>query len=298
MQRWHEELEAAGIHADAAYTDSAAVPVAATGCTLLLDDSLLYVRRADGLPFVLDAASVSEALDVALPPPQTGEAHAGSAEHVTFYTSAEAYEAHRDLIEGLRDRTASLAVKLLPEGPLPVLAAVAAGGAGINLLQGPFSARAALGTRLRPWRIPAALAAGVALLFLVNQGVSWWQDHRSEKSLDAQIAQLFSEVLPNQPIVDPRAQIQGVLGQGAGGPGLLPAMSALAEAIAQTPSAKIEAMSFRGDALELRLTAPTVESLDGIKQAIGRNGIDAELQSATPRGGVVEGRLQLKLRQA
>jgi general secretion pathway protein L len=299
MQRWHNELEAAGIHANAAYADSTAVPVAATGCTLLLDGTLLYVRRADGLPFVLDAAVLSEALDVALPPPQAGEANAESGEHVTFYASAENYEAHRELIEGLRDRTASLAVKLMPEGPLPVLAAQAVGGAGINLLQGPFSARASLGTRLRPWRLPAALAAGVALLFFVNQGLSWWQDHRVEKALDAQIAQVFSEVLPNQPIVDPRAQIQGVLGgRAATGGGLLPVLSALAEAIAQTPSAKIESMSFRGNALELRLTAPTVESLDGIKQSISRNGISAELQSATPRGGVVEGRLQLKLGQA
>jgi type II secretory pathway component PulL len=129
--------------------------------------------------------------------------------------------------------------------------------------------------------------------------LSWWQDSRSEKALDAQIAQVFSQLLPNQPIVDPRAQIQGVLGaQGASGVGLLAAMTALAEAMAQAPLAKIEAMSFRGDALELRLTAPSVESIDGIKQAISRNGISAELQSATPRGTVVEGRLQVKLGQA
>lgn len=302
MQRWYDAVEAAGIHADAAYADSAALPVAATGCSLLLDEALLYVRRADGLPFVLDATALSEALDVALPAPQAGDAgDAGveAAEHVTFYASAQDYETHRDVIEGLRDRTASLAVKLLPEGPLPLLAAVAAEGAGINLLQGPFSRGASLGTRLRPWRVPAALAASVALLFLLTQGLSWWQDSRSEKALDAQIAQVFSQVLPNQPIVDPRAQIQGVLGaQGASGVGLLPAMTALAEAMAQAPLAKIEAMSFRGDALELRLTAPSVESIDGIKQAISRNGISAELQSATPRGTVVEGRLQVKLGQA
>jgi general secretion pathway protein L len=299
MQRWHDELEAAGIHADAAYADSTVVPVAAMGCTLLLDGTLLYVRRADGLPFVLDAAVLSEALDVAVPAAQTGDSGADSAENVTFYASAENYEANREMIEGLRSRTASLVVKLLPEGPLPVLAAQAVSSPGINLLQGPFSARASLGMRLRPWRLPAALAAGVALLFLVNQGLSYWQDHRREKALDAQIAQVFSEVLPGQPIVDPRAQIQGVLGgRSAAGGGLLPAMSALAEAMAQTPSAKIESMSYRGDALELRVTAPTVESLDGIKQAISRNGISAELQSATPRGGVVEGRLQVKLGRA
>ena len=59
MQRWHDQCEAAGIHADAAYADSAAVPAGATGCTLLLDESLLYVRRADALPYVLDATDVA-----------------------------------------------------------------------------------------------------------------------------------------------------------------------------------------------------------------------------------------------
>ena len=50
-------------------------------------------------------------------------------------------------------------------------------------------------------------------------------------------------------------------------------MSALAQAMAQAPAARIEAMSFRGNALELRLTAPTVESLDGIKQGMSRDGM-------------------------
>jgi general secretion pathway protein L len=299
MQRWHGACETAGIHLDAAYADSAAVPVAATGCTLLLDESLLYVRPAGGLPYVLDAAALPDALEMALPAPDPDSAGAEPGEHVTFYASAAEYEQHRDAIEGLRDRTASLQVKLLPEGPLPVLAAQAVSGGGVNLLQGEFSSRASLGSRLRAWRLPAALAAASALLFAINQGLGWWQGSRAEQNLDAQIAQVFAQVLPGQPVVDPRAQIQGALGaQDAAGTGLLPALSALAEAMAQAPSATIEAMSFRGNALELRLTAPTVESLDGIKQAISRNGITAELQSATPRDGVVEGRLQVRLGQA
>ena len=75
-------------------------------------------------------------------------------------------------------------------------------------------------------------------------------------------------------------------------------MTLLAQAMAQAPAARIEAMSFRGNALELRLTAPTVESLDGIKQSMSRDGVTAEIQSATPRDGVVEGRLQVRLGQA
>ena len=296
MQRWYDQCEAAGIHADAAYADSAAVPGGTTGCTLLLDESLLYVRRADALPYVLDATEVPAALDLALGPLEAGPE---SGENVTFYAGTAEYEQHREAIEGLRERTAALQVKLLPEGALPLLAAQAASGAGVNLLQGAFGARSSLGTRLREWRLPASLAAAVALLFVANQAVGWWQMSRAERALDAQIAEIFAQALPGQPVVDPRAQMQGALGaQGAARDSLLPVLSALAEAMTQTPSARIEAMSFRGNALELRLTAPTVESLDGIKQTMTRDGMTAELQSATPRDGAVEGRLQVRLGQA
>jgi len=296
MQRWYDQCEAAGIHADAAYADSVAVPVGTTGCTLLLDESLLYVRRADALPYVLDATEVAAALDLALGSPEAGPE---SGENVTFYAGTTEYERHSETIEGLRGRTAALQVKLLPEGALPLLAAQAVTGAGVNLLQGAFGARSSLGTRLREWRLPASLAAAVALLFVANQALGWWQMSRAERALDAQIAEIFAQALPGQPVVDPRAQMQGALGaRGAGGAGLVPVLSVLAEAMAQAPSARIEAMSFRGNALELRLTAPTVESLDGIKQTMTRDGMTAELQSATPRGGVVEGRLQVRLGQA
>jgi len=89
----------------------------------------------------------------------------------------------------------------------------------------------------------------------------------------------------------------GARGSSAGG-ALLPAMSVLAQAMAQSPAARIEAVSYRGNALDLRLVAPTVEALDAIKQAMTRGGITAELQSATPRGQVIEGRMQLRLGQA
>jgi general secretion pathway protein L len=297
MDQWHAALSAAGLQPGAMYSDASVVPPMAGGCTLLLDESVLYVRRPDGLPCVIDAEPLAGALEIAL---ETPEAAGESGEHVTFYTTPADYERHRELIEGaLRSRTASLQVKLLPEGPLPLLATQAAGEAGINLLQGPYVARSSLGTQLQRWRLPAALAAATALLFLTGQAVSLWQLSRAEKSLDGEIAQVFSQALPGQPMVDARAQMQGVLGtQAAAGTGLLPAVSALAQAMAQAPSARIEAMSYRGNALELRLTAPTVESLDGIKQAMTRGGVTAELQSATPRGNVVEGRLQVRLASA
>ena len=177
-----------------------------------------------------------------------------------------------------------------------MLAAQAVGTNAVNLLQGAYAPRSSMNSRLQRWRLPAALAAGCLLVFLAGQALSLWKLARAERRLDAQITEVFQQALPGQPVVDPRAQMQGVLGGAGPGRGaLLPALSALAQAMAATPAGKLEAVSLRGDALDLRLVAPSVEALDGIKQSVTSNGIAAELTSATPRGNVVEGRLQLKL---
>ena len=54
-------------------------------------------------------------------------------------------------------------------------------------------------------------------------------------------------------------------------------------------------MIYRAGVLELRVIAPNVEALDGIKQTMSQNGATVELQSANPRDQSVEGRLHIKL---
>jgi general secretion pathway protein L len=298
MDRWHGACEAAGIHPDAAYPDASTVPVSPGACTLLLDEGMLFVRRPDALPYALDANPLEAALDLALD--VRGESSDGGAgpvvEHVAFFASPSDYEKYRDTIEGLRSRTATLQVKLLPEGALPLLAAQAGSGTAVNLLQGPYAARSSMAVRFKEWRLPAALAAATALVFVASQGLSIWRLKQAEKKLDAEIAAVFAAAMPGQKVIDPRAQMQGVLGnQGASGGALLPAISALAQAMSQSPQAKLESISFRGNVVDLRLTAPSVEAIDAIKQAMTVAGITAELQSATPHGQTVEGRLQVRV---
>ena len=158
-------------------------------------------------------------------------------------------------------------------------------GAGVNLLQGSFAPRSSLRTRMREWRLPAALAAAVVLVFVGSHAALWWKQSRAERALDAQITEIFAQALPGQPVVDPRAQMQGALGAGgSAGGGLLPAMSVIAQAMAQAPAARLRSISFRNNVIELNLTAPSIESLDGIKQGMNRDGITAEIQSANPNG--------------
>jgi general secretion pathway protein L len=289
MDRWQTAVTASGLHASAAYADTLAVPASPNGCTLLLDDAALYVRHADAVPYVLDAHPLATAVQLAL------STDGSRAEHVTFYVTPEEYERYRSEIEGLRVGTATLQVKLMPEGPLTLMAAQLGALQGVNLLQGSYATRSPMGATLRQWRLPAALAAATLLTFLVGQAASLWQLSKAEEQLDAEIAEVFNQALPGQPIIDPRAQMQGVLGAGGASGALLPALSQLATAVSQSPGGRVEALSFRGDALDLRVVAPTVEALDGIKQVMTREGANVELQSATPRGNVVEGRLQIRL---
>jgi general secretion pathway protein L len=298
MDRWQAACDAAGIHADSALVDAAAVPVSPGACTLLLDEGMLFVRRPDALPYAIDANPLESALDLALAPPVDAapDDTAAPAENVVFFASPTDYERDRDTIEALRSRTATLQVKLLPEGALPLLAAQAAASGGINLLQGPYAARTSLAARLREWRLPAALAVALTLVFAVGQGLSIWKLRQAEHKLDAEIASIFATALPGQKAIDPRVQMEGVLARSGGSGGaLLPAISAVAQAVAQAPQARVESISMRGNVVDLRLSAPTVEAIDAIKQSIAASGIAAELQSATPRGQTVEGRLQLRM---
>jgi general secretion pathway protein L len=292
MDRWLESCEAAGIHPDAAYADTSVVPSTTGGCTLLLDGAELHVRREGSIPFTLDAEPLAGAMALALGDDST------PAGHLTFYAAPSDYERHREAIEGLRERAAALQVKLLPDGPLPLLAAQSLQGTAVNLLQGPYAGHSSIAVGMRRWRLPAALAAATALVFVSAQVLSAWQLSRAEKTLDAQIGQIFSQALPGQKVVDARAQMEGILGGGGGRSAFLPALSALSRALAGTPQARVESISCRGDVVDLRLMAPSVASLDAVKQAMSVGGLSAELQSATPRGQMVEGRLVVRLAQS
>ncbi len=290
LERWRAQWDAAGIRPDAAYAESSLIPSAPNALVLVLDEGTLHVSRTNAAVYALDAEPLSLALDLAL-----GE-QTEAGEHVTFYVSTADYETHKETIEGLRARTATLQVKLLPDGTLSLLASQVPVARPINLLQGLYAAPTSFGSQLKQWRLPAALAVATLVAFISVQGFKLWQLHRAEKQLDAQIAETFNQILPGQPIVDPRAQIQGVLGRAGGGNGaLLPAISLLAQAIAQAPATRVQAISFRAGVLELHLVAPNVEALDGIKQAMSRDGATVELQSANPRDQMVEGRLQVRL---
>lgn len=294
MAAWLQSLLDAGLVPDSMHAETAVLPATPNGVTLLIDDSKVYVRRETTPGAVLEIQPLIEALQLAL---ASGDE---AREHVTIYVGEDDYERERDLLEGLREFVASLQLRLMPGGALPLLAANAAQSAPVNLLQGKYATKNTLNVSFAPWRYAAALAV---VFFVAHLGVQGWQHvkyQRAETHLDAEISTVFQQAMPGAPIPDPlkaRKQVESrlmVLRGGGQAGGLMAALSSLGEAMNAAPGTNIEMLSYRDNVTELRVLAPSVDALDKIKQAVVQHGVVAEIQSATPRESKTEARLHLK----
>jgi general secretion pathway protein L len=291
MDTWLAALKSAGIVPSAMYSESAAVPLTPNGVTLCVEGVRIHVRRADVPAAVVEAEPLIEGLQLAL------ASGSETRENVALFMSQEAYERDRDMIEGLREFTASLQVKLLAEGPLALLAVTIVKQAGTNLLQGPYAVAGSMQGSLAPWRYAAMLAGAFVVVHLGVKGVQFWKLGAEETRLDSEIAAVFSQAVPGTRQVNARTQVEGRLaqlrGSGVAG-GLMTSLGTLGQAIAQAPETSVEALSYRADVLDLRVLAPSVAALDRIQHAATERGMNAVIQSATPRDSKVEGRLQFK----
>jgi general secretion pathway protein L len=294
MAEWMTALQDAGLQTDSIYAETAMLPVVAGAVAVLIDGNRVYVRREDTPGAVIEVEPLIEALQLAL---ASGEE---ARENVTIFLSEDDYERERDLLEGLREFTASLQLKLLPDGPLPLLAANISQNAPVNLLQGNYGAKTKLNVSFAPWRYAAALAV---VFVAAHLGLKAWQYvhyKKIESQLDAQIAETYQQALPGAPVPAPleaRREIEQVLNQLRGtGPtsGMLTTLAMLSEAMGQAPNTDIEALSYRDNVTDLRVLVPSVDTLERIRQVAGERGVSAKIESANPRDSKFEGRLQFK----
>src|SRR5882672_562517 len=291
LVEWLELLRAAQISPDAVYADSAAVPLNPGQVVLMIDNDLLYVRRAGEPPVTLNIEPLSEALEFAA---LTAESH------VLLYVTQQDWHAHQASIDPWRERLAGLKVQLLPDGPLPLLAQQALTAPPLSLLQGEFALHTKAGDRWRAWRVAATLAGCFFALNLFGKGIEIWHLKGTEKALDSSIEQVFREAMPGeQNAVDARRRMETRLtalhGSSSGQTSnLLDILSTIGQAVAQVPETSLEAFSFRGSVVDLRVGARDVDSLDHLRRVVTERGLQAELQSSNARDTGVEGRIQIK----
>jgi general secretion pathway protein L len=299
IERWLAELAQAGIQPDALYAETSLLPIT-SAVTLVLDRNLLYVQSASAPGFVLDAHPLSEAVQLAL---AQDAADTSAAEQfvgdIQFYVAQTDYEAQHAALEQLRESAPGMQIKLLPEGALPLLALQVAQNTSLNLLCGPYERKSPLSASLAPWRYAAVLFGAAVTLQLIYGGLQLWRAVRTERQLDTQIREV-AQALPGINVAntgDVRKQVEArlsTLQRSGARSDFLSSLSVLGDAMKQTTDARIEALIYRTQGIDLRVSAPTATSLDKIQQAATAGGLTAKLLSTSHRDNKFEGNLQIR----
>lgn len=291
MNHWVEGLKSAGLTPDVLCAEAALLPANPGHTVAMLDRDTLSVRRAGATPTALPADDLGAALEAAI----GGDM---ASENVLLYSTPQEWHQHASQAEAVRARCASFKVQLLNAGPLPLLAPQLAGGHYINLLDGSFTPKTALSGDWRRWRLAAGLA--VALLFVHVTGLSLElaHDKHNEKALDEAIGNVARRSIPGDPgtgEVRSRVQQRLLAAQASSSnTGLLPALSALAQAVGGVTGASVQSLNYHKDGLELRIKTHDAASLDRIDQNLHSNGWQAELTSGGANGSEYEGRIQMR----
>jgi hypothetical protein len=104
--------------------------------------------------------------------------------------------------------------------------------------------------------------------------------------------------MPAEKMQDPRRQMQSRLDRiRRSGPGpeyFLRTLQALSGAVSSTPKTNIDALSYREQSLDMKVTAPSLAALSQLSQMVGKQGLTAEIQSSTPVGSGVEAHMQVR----
>jgi general secretion pathway protein L len=299
LQGWISDLSAAGLEPLAIYPDISLMPENPGQTVLWLEKGRLAVRRPGALPFAVELSPVSEALVVAgvIADPLDTTSEPKVPESAVLYITREDWAHVQNEFEQLIDRFDALKVQLLPDGALPWLARALTTTDAVNLLQGEFTRATNLGARWRQWRTAAGLAVGLLAVHVAAQALQIRQAKHETAALDGQIASVFSSAMPGEVIQDPRRQMQSRLDRihksGASPEYFLRTLKVLGDAMAVTPKTSIDALSYREESLDMKVSAPSLAALSQLSQFIGKQGMTAEIQSSTPVASGVEAHVQL-----
>ena len=294
MDEWTTLLKSSGIEAEALYADSELLPQNPGQAVALLEEETIVVRPPSGNVVTLPADALGEALEIALAGMEPG---AAGGRGLILYTGPAEWHRHSATVEAARERFEGIQIQLLTGGPLTLFAQQLPTTAATNLLQGPYTPAPTHPVGWSAWRVAAILLAGFIALHVVGKAAQLTVLKHADHRLDDSMEQVFHTAMPGQPdTYEARRVMEQRLAaarssQASGG--FLLALQALVEAHRAAPDAVLQGLTFRDGALELKASAPTVESLDRLSRQLRQQGWQARLTAGTPRGSTYEGSIQM-----
>lgn len=306
MDGWLEQLAAASIRPSKIIAEQYGLARIPGTISMLLDGEQLYVNDGVDTEFLMQDVTPGDALVAigALNETATSdddEEQVAPPAHLLVYCEPADDERYRHDWMALRNELASVDVKLLPDGVLPQLAATAATGVGVNLLQGAYGPKKEYSGIVAQWKYAAMLLLSLLVVGTVAKGVDYRALVNEEAALREQFLTEYQTIAPGVTDVEDPTRLVASLRARAGGGNtapqlLLQALEQISAALRQNEDASIEAITFRAGVADIRLNAASVSVLDGIRQNIDRGGnFRATIQSTDPVGDRVNSRLQIQV---
>jgi general secretion pathway protein L len=203
-------------------------------------------------------------------------------------------------MEKFRARFPGAEFREMAAGSLPQLAAGLFRKGLVNLQQGKFAPKSNWQRVIKPWRLPATLAASLLVVVCLVQAATLWRLASVEAQLDAALEVSLKQVFPGSArINDPRRQLdmlqQSLRGQSPGSSSqFLDTVVALGSILPALKDTRVETASYRNQVLDLRLKVPDVTTLDQLQKRMQESGhFQVTIQSANPRSDGVEGRIEI-----
>lgn len=288
MRHWLGLLAQTGLHPALLVPDLSALAPEPETAVVALDEAYALVRFPDGSGFTAEQDLAAQLLKRRLADAKLKRLvlHAPEGADAAFASS-------------LRSDDTEIVHKPLGDGVLPLLAAGVRTQRPFNLLQGIFQLHSDFQEHWRTWRVAVMLLSACLLLGLVQQVMAYVHLKRQAASLDAEVAQVFTQAMPgSQPQVGGELeQMKSKLKELQGGSdtgSLLPLLDALGEGLVSDPSVQVIGLNFQGGSLQVQLQAADIGALDALKAALSRqNGLNVSLDSVNASGSQVTGRIVL-----
>jgi general secretion pathway protein L len=291
MKDWVSALTAAGAQPDALNTDTSLLPTTTEGLTVLIDQGRVSIKQSDSSVSTLDVSPLSEALQLLIP---------ATNQSVTIFITEQEYQAEKAAIDALFERAPNVALKLLPDGVLPLLALQTTQPHAINLLQGEYTQRKKTQYSFGGWKVAAGLLIALIGLHLFSKSLELWQLSKQEAELDQQIQTIYSQTLSvNTPVkadkARPALQTRWQQLQELRKPNhLMKTLDVLSKVTNAKDALKIQELNYNQGTVQLKVLAPNDQSLDYIQRQAKTQGITAELQGTTAVDEKVEGQISFQ----
>lgn len=177
------------------------------------------------------------------------------------------------------------------------------GQAFINLLQGDYSKTEAMGKAWKPWRLPAALAATLAILWGGSSVLNYQSLGVKQQQLQVEMADVLKSTFPDvrnperDPLRQMRSRVRQVL---AGGGGIdegsfIAMMSAIGVALGEVEKPMVTSMNFRSGKLDVQLDTASLQDIDKIKSSLESDKkLKAQVRSANKDKDRIKARLRIE----